>query len=193
MKNLLTPILLALALTMSTPVVAQTFDQAVAAYNNGDYQNAFIDFKKLAEQGNAEAQTWLGMMYSKGKGIPEDDQEAVDWYRKAAEQGDAEAQYNLGVMYGEGTGVSENDRLAATWYRKAANQGIAEAQYNLGVMYANGTGLPKDELRAYFWWLLASAQGYASAIHYRDEVEKGLTPQQRASAQNQASNWKPAK
>ncbi len=193
MKNLLTPVLFALALTVSAPVVGQTFDQAVAAYKRGDYQKAFVDFKKLAEQGNADAQTWLGMMYSKGKGIPEDDQEAVVWYRQAAEQGDAEAQYNLGLMYTEGAGVSVNDRQAAAWYRKAANQGIAEAQYNLGVMYANGTGLPKDNLRAYFWWLLASAQGYAAAIYYRDEVEKGLTPQQRANAQNQASTWKPSK
>ena len=37
--------------------------------------------------GNTEAQYSLGMMYENGKGMAEDDSEAVKWYRKAAEQG----------------------------------------------------------------------------------------------------------
>ena len=56
----------------------------------------------LAEQGDAEAQISLGIMYDYGRGVPEDDTEAVKWYRKAAEQGVAKAQYNLGVMYTNG-------------------------------------------------------------------------------------------
>ena len=35
-------------------------------------------------------------MYENGKGVPQDDAEAVKWYRMAAEQGDADAQFNLG-------------------------------------------------------------------------------------------------
>jgi TPR repeat protein len=38
---------------------------------------------KLAEQGDAEAQTILGAMYFSGVGIPEDGVEAVKWFRKA--------------------------------------------------------------------------------------------------------------
>ena len=45
-------------------------------------------------------------MYDEGRGVPENDTEAVKWYRKAAEQGDASAQYNLGVMYANGWGRS---------------------------------------------------------------------------------------
>jgi len=37
-------------------------------------------------------------MYDKGKGVPQDYKQAVEWYRKAADQGDARAQLNLGVM-----------------------------------------------------------------------------------------------
>ncbi len=48
-----------------------------------------------AEQGYAIAQNNLGWMYQEGKGVQQDDAEAVKWYRKAAEQGNAEAQYRL--------------------------------------------------------------------------------------------------
>ena len=32
-----------------------------------------------------------------GRGVEQNDEQAVFWYRKAAEQGDATAQFNLGV------------------------------------------------------------------------------------------------
>jgi len=40
----------------------------------------------LAEQGNADAQFTLGVMYDNGRGVPQDDTEAVRWYRLAADQ-----------------------------------------------------------------------------------------------------------
>ena len=63
-----------------------------------------------AEQGNADAQYNLGVMYDNGRGVPQDDKTAVKWYRLAAEQGDASAQSNLGVMYGTGQGVPRTIR-----------------------------------------------------------------------------------
>ncbi len=73
----------------------------------------------------------LGSMYAYGRGVPQDDAEAVRWYRQAAEQGAAEAQYNLGLMHANGRGVPENDAEAVKWYRLAADQGFARAQHNL--------------------------------------------------------------
>ena len=58
-----------------------------------------------AEQGHAGAQYNLGLRYATGRGVPEDDAEAVRWYRMAAEQGHAGAQYALGFMYATGRGV----------------------------------------------------------------------------------------
>jgi len=69
----------------------------------------FKQFRLAAEQGDADAQFFLGVMYATGEGVPENDAEAVKWYRLAAEQGDARAQFNLGVMYDNGKGVPEND------------------------------------------------------------------------------------
>ena len=35
-------------------------------------------------------------MYDHGRGVPEDDAEALKWYRMAAEQGNAPAQFSWG-------------------------------------------------------------------------------------------------
>jgi len=61
--------------------------------------------RQQAEQGDAIAQYNLGVMYSTGQGVPEDDVEAVAWWRKAADQGQASAQHFLGVSYVSGQGV----------------------------------------------------------------------------------------
>ena len=89
------------------------------------------DFDKVrgrAEQGDVDAQLNLGVMYSEGRGVPEDDTEAVNWYRKAAKQGVAEAQLNLGLMYAEGLGVPQDYAMAYAWYNVAAASGAETAK-----------------------------------------------------------------
>ena len=152
----------ALLLTAMSAATAD-FTAAVSAYKRGDYATALRELRPLAEQGDAEAQYNLGVMYERGEGVPQNDRQAVFWYRKAAEQGDAEAQYNLGVMYERGEGIPQNGRQAVFWYRKAAEQGDAEAQYNLGVMYERGEGIPQNGRQAVFWYRKAAEQGDAEA------------------------------
>ena len=49
--------LLALSLALSAPQVsADAFDYAVDAYQSGDFDTAAKTFRKLAEQGDADAQ-----------------------------------------------------------------------------------------------------------------------------------------
>jgi len=98
------------------------FDEAVAAYQRGDYATAIRKFRPLAEQGNAEAQFNLGIMYDNGQGFPRDDAEAVKWWRKAAEQGNASAQFNLGFMYYDGLGVPQDYVQAHMWFNLAASR-----------------------------------------------------------------------
>ena len=69
-----------------------------------------------AQQGYADAQNDLGVMYENGKGIAEDAIKAVKWYRRAATQGHSDAQYNLGFMYYAGSGVDQDDAEAIKWY-----------------------------------------------------------------------------
>ena len=74
----------------------------MAAFERGNFAIAVRLFRPLAEQGNADAQTKLGFMYSEGQGVPRDYAEAVRWFREAARQRDVDARKNFGVMYSKG-------------------------------------------------------------------------------------------
>lgn len=102
----------------------QQFQQGSEATTRGDYQTTFKFLLPLAEQGNAEAQLMLGVMYARGIGVKQDDFEAVKWFRKAAEQGHANAQAILGFSYLLGqSGVQVNKSLAKEWFGKACDNG----------------------------------------------------------------------
>ena len=167
------------------------YQAGVDAYERGEYETAMKEWRPLAEQGDASAQSNLGQMYRMGHGVPQDYQEAVHWYRLAAEQGLLPAHSHRGFMYSKGKGVAQDYQEAIRWYRLAAEQGSALAQYNLGVMYNNGEGLPKDYVLAHMWANLAAAQGNENAIKARDFLEKRMTPAQLAEAQRLAREWKP--
>jgi len=95
------------------------------AYYNGssglasDNAQAVAWYRKAAEQGSADGQASLGMMYLFGEGVADDDAEAVKWARKAAEQDNAVALSILGFMYSKGRGVAEDEAEAAKWTAKA--------------------------------------------------------------------------
>jgi TPR repeat protein len=46
-----------------------------------------IELRLEANQRDASAQYYLGMMYANSEGVPEDDKAAIKWYRLAADQG----------------------------------------------------------------------------------------------------------
>ena len=81
---------------------AGPFEDAAAAYRQGDYATALRIIRPMARKGYAAAQFKLGLIYVRGNGVPQDYREASRWYRKAADQGNAAAQRNLGIMFGEG-------------------------------------------------------------------------------------------
>ena len=125
--------------------------------------SSLSDTLKAAEQGDAEAQTNLGLAYYNGEGVAKDFAEAVRWFRKAAEQGHAEAQLHLGMLYATGDGIPQDDKEAVRWWRQSAEQGFAQAQFNLGVAYATGKGVDTDSAEAVRWYRLAAEQGLADA------------------------------
>ncbi|KAG0256886.1 hypothetical protein DFQ27_005430 [Actinomortierella ambigua] len=118
-------------------------------------------FTRAAEQGDANAQHYLGLMYDQGRGVDQSDVEAIKWYTKAAEQGVTNAQTNLGLMYAIGQGVDQSDTEAIKWYTKAADQGYADAQITLGMMYAIGQGVDQNNAEAAKWYIKAAEQGNA--------------------------------
>jgi TPR repeat protein len=159
----------ALYLIASTMAVAGApLEEAIAARDRGDYSAALRLFLPLAEQGNAEAQNNIGVLYIRGQGVQKNGLEAMKWFRLAANTGMAKAQYNLGRMYAFGIGVPPNVREAAAWYRRAADQGYAEAQFNLGALYYAGSLADSKHPGAAFneaadWYRRAAEQGFVQA------------------------------
>lgn len=80
--------------------------------------------RRNAEQGDAEAQYNLGMLYYEGHGVTQDYTTARQWWEEAAAQGNVWAQYRLGVLYKKGRGVPQNDATAREWFEKSAAQGV---------------------------------------------------------------------
>ena len=110
--------------------------------------------RRAAEQGHADAQYKLGVMY----------------------QDYAHAQYKLGEMYQEGNSIAQNFNSARYWYGLAAKQGHAHAQNNLGSVYANGWGgiTPNFDI-ALYWYQQAAAQGLDVAIKVSNELAQYTT------------------
>ncbi|BBF13005.1 hypothetical protein NTHiID20_04950 [Haemophilus influenzae] len=177
-KTLLTTALLGASVfsfqsTAWADTLEQQFQQGLTAYEQSDYQTAFKLWLPLAEQGNADAQFNLGLMYYNGRGVKQDDFEAVKWFRKAAEQGDADAQFNLGVMYAKGQGVKQDDVEAVKWYRKAAEQGYADAQAVLGFSYILGKGVQVNKSLAKEWLGKACDNGNQDGCEYYSRLNRG--------------------
>ncbi len=105
--------------------------KAVIAISEGAFQRSFEIVSRLAHQGMAVAQHFLGWHYHKGIGTDQNDRQAVLWWQKAALQGVAESQQGLGWAYANGRGVEANAEEAYRWYNRAVASGDEEARSGL--------------------------------------------------------------
>ncbi len=120
-----------LVLTLSSAAHAD-FNDGVFAYANGDHEKAWQTMMPLAQNSNHPyAQYYLGVMFSKGQGVEQDDKEAAQWYLKASKQGVKEAQYRLGKLYAEGKGVPQDYEAAYAWYKVATHLGHKKSKLAL--------------------------------------------------------------
>lgn len=159
-------------------------DQALEAYNQGKYKQAYKGFRQAAFEGHADSQYNLAVMLYAGKGITKDKAAAVYWFVKAAKNGDQSAQYNLGVLFSSDDelpdeypamengeiyfeisngNTTSNDEKAFKWYKMAAEQGHVSAQLNLGVMYHQGVGIKQDYTEAVKWYNKAANNSNSKA------------------------------
>lgn len=108
---------------------------------------------------------------------------------KMAEHGDAEAQWRLGNLHRDGDGVRQSDVEAIEWFRRAAEQKYVPALSALGLQYWSGRGVKQDYNKAYFWYDVALAQGDENAESQLRELSTELTPEEVATAHQQAKDW----
>src|SRR6202521_2239496 len=73
------------------------------------------ELRKLAGQGDAEAQWQMGVRFHNGEGVPHDDAQAMQWFQRAAEQEHVTAQGALGAYYFAARGVPKDLSKAYFW------------------------------------------------------------------------------
>lgn len=151
---------------------------------------AAVMFSMAAQQGHADAQFQLGVLYHKGLGFEQDFGKALEWYRNAADNGSSKAMFALSVMYGQGEGVPVDQMKSFSFLRDAANQGLVETQFLVGLFYYEGSdGAIQNYVQAYMWWNIAASKNYADAIRSRGKLADQMTPSQIAEAQELSREW----
>jgi TPR repeat protein len=112
--------------------------------------------RKAAEQGNADGQYGLAVMYLTGEGVVRDDAEAGRWMRAAAAQDHLYAVIALAKAYINGDerlgAASRRDAAAGPLLVKAAEAGELVAMDALAKAYVSGEyGLEADPAQAELW------------------------------------------
>ncbi|THJ18869.1 MAG: sel1 repeat family protein [Nitrospira sp. CG24E] len=106
------------------------FQAGMNAKNRGDFEKALREWQPLAEQGDARAQFYLGLLHQNGDGIPQSNEKAREWYEKSAAQGEANAQFYLGLLSAFGQGGPIDLVQAYMWYSLAAENGHPRGALN---------------------------------------------------------------
>ncbi|MDJ0609149.1 MAG: SPOR domain-containing protein [Kiloniellales bacterium] len=128
-----------------------------------DFGRAVRWYEAAAKQDLPAAQNNLGLMYAKGRGVPQNVDRAMDLWFAAARQDYPWSQYNLGLAYFQGRGVDADQQEALAWFRRAADGGLADAQFIMGQLYREGLIVDQDQGRALTWYLRAADQGHMRA------------------------------
>ncbi len=138
------------------------------AYKDGKYAPALKELATLAEGGDANAQYYLGTLYSDGLAVKRDYRRAVEWYEKAATKGHGDAAFTLGFLYLTGVGegavaVPADIQLAVKWLKVSGDKGNVAAQSSLATIYGRGFGMALDPAEPLRWAAPAAARGDAAA------------------------------
>ena len=162
---------------LSSPDASEASDIAFAATKlNGETAGKL---RPLAQQGDAQAQLKLGLLYEDGRGVAINFEESAKWFRLAAEQGETEAQNSLAFAYAKGKGVGQNYVEAYKWVSLAASRGIEKALVERDTLIAqmSETQIAEAE-RLFRAWKPKSAE--VASLQLRAESERAaITEAQR--------------
>lgn len=148
----------------------------IDAWAAQDYDQAVQIWRPLADRGDADAQYNLAQAYFLGRGVPQNMTLAEQWYARAARQGHPEATANYGLL------LFQNGRRqeAIPFITSAADAGDPRAQYVLGTALFNGDVVARDAPRAYALMTRAAAANLPPAVTQLTEMERLMSPQDRA-------------
>lgn len=125
-----------------------------AADNNAQ---ALKYYRMAADQGDAEAAFYIGVMYRSGDGVEKNEKEGLNWVLKAAEKGyppavAAMAGYYMTSGRGGPAPGDQQSQEAKRWILAAAEQDNLPAMRAVVDGFKNGRyGFPKDAAQAASW------------------------------------------
>ena len=142
----------------SSPTLAQNSGLASKAFSPSSFSRpsstdarvrslSVEELRRMGEQGDADAQYQLGILYHEGSTVPKDDAQAVQWFKRAAEQGFVRAQSTLGAYYWAGRGVPQDYSKAYFWSQLALAQGDENSKSRLEGLSAQMTRSQVAEAR----------------------------------------------
>ena len=157
----------------ASPVPSEQLSDGISAFEMQEYDKAMALIKPLAEQGEPEAQYFMGTFYWYGSGVTRSTPIAQKWFTKAysswkfaAESGDANAMVEVSRMLNSGLGVERDVAEALRWIHQAANSDAVQAFAVLGDMYMDGDGVEKSRDQAIEYYRKGAALGdpYGTAM-----------------------------
>jgi hypothetical protein len=107
------------------------------SFDRADAGSSLKIWLPRAEDGDPQAQTYVGEIFEKGLGVEPDYEIAANWYRKASMQNYTRASINLGYLYESGLGVGQDLTVAMNLYREASGIEDGSLEYVSTVEFAN--------------------------------------------------------
>lgn len=142
---------------------AQSLDDAFSAQHRGDFELADRIFRRLADNGDEEAQIRfaLFLIYEKNTEF----EYALELLNAAATNGNLEAARWLAILYsGKTTSSIDADySKVVKWERIRAESGDMTAQESLAYFFKKGLGVEEDPSESTMWYMMAANQGSRSA------------------------------
>lgn len=151
MKYLLTLVLLAL----SPGTTIADFNTGANLANEGNFEDANIEFRKGIEKGEAKSYFGLGSAYYFGDGVEVDLKRAFELFEEGAERNNGESAFMLSVMYNKGEYVERNNEAYLNYTNQSARACIPQAQHQLGYLLMDGELLERDYIEAAAWFMTA--------------------------------------
>jgi TPR repeat protein len=169
MPLILSSLLTGCAVAHDSDELKAIFNQGLAAYDAGHYEEAYKIFESIDDE-DVAAMRNVGLMLRKGQGVEKDPKAAEEILQRAAEDGLATAQYDLAEMLLNGEAGDPDPKAALPWLTQAAAAHHPIAEFRLGLLYEEGTVVEKNLNFARTLFADAAARGVPGAKEHLDKL-----------------------
>ncbi|PVU98771.1 hypothetical protein BB559_001309 [Furculomyces boomerangus] len=130
--------------------------------------------KSLAKSGigakkglvTAEAQYFLGSLYSTGKYVNTNLEKAFELYLSSSKFHHVDSMYRVAICYEVGAGIKMNEKYAVQYYKKAGSAGHPRAMYKLALVFLKGLLHQQKQPREALIWLRRAAEDSKTKAPY---------------------------